>query len=426
MNDNQHDLEYESDPDVLDIPDPPEPDVTDPWEAPDPSPWDPPFILLDEAGHLREVARQLLDTESYLEEVKASLSGRYAGPTYPVELLVLALYSRHLGTPVSVVLRGESSAGKSYAIKQALDFASPGAHYPLTASSPKALIYSDEDLRHRHLVVFEGEGIAGDFASYIVRSLLSEGRIEYEVTDFENKGTVRISKEGPTGLILSTAGRIDYELGTRMISVSIDDSPAVTAEILKIEALAAMETIEDPDLESFQAFDRLLEIERRPVVVPFASRLAELTDPRAVRMRRDFAALLGLVKTHALIHNRHRESGPDGEVLASIADYEVVHGLVSGLLADAAGRSVPEPVRRTTEAVRRTSSQGDVAVTITQVAEELERDRSTASRHLNRAIGMGFVVEASEPRARRRTFRLGDPLPDDVGVLPDPAELAAR
>ena len=101
MSENQHDLEYENDPDVLYLPDPPEPEVIDPWEAPDPNPWEPPYILLDEADDLRQEAGQLLDTENFLEEVKASLSGRYAGPTYPVELVVLALYSRQISAPRS-------------------------------------------------------------------------------------------------------------------------------------------------------------------------------------------------------------------------------------------------------------------------------------------------------------------------------------
>ena len=43
----------------------------------------------------------------------------------------------------------------------------------------------------------------GEFASYLVRSLLSEGRIVYELVERQSSGLVprRIEKEGPTGLI---------------------------------------------------------------------------------------------------------------------------------------------------------------------------------------------------------------------------------
>lgn len=423
MRDPMTENPYADDPNVLYLPDPPEiepgpthPDLdSDHLDLSEESPDD----------DLEQEAGSLLHTDSYLGEVKAALSGCYAGPTYPVELLVLVLHSRHLGEPVSAVVRGESSAGKSYAIKQALKFVSPEGYYPLTASSEKALIYSKENLQHRHLVLYEGDGIGGEFASYVVRSLLSEGRVDYEYVDFDSKSTRQITKEGPTGLILSTAGKIDYELGTRLLSIPIDDSPEITAEILKIEALAAAGPVDPPDLGAFLAFDRLLASESGRVVVPFAPKLAEKTDARAVRMRRDFSGLLGLIKTHALIHRHARERGPDDEIIASIADYEVVHGLVSKLLADAAGRSVPEPVRDAAEAVTDlyvADPSGDI--TIGQVAEELERDRSTASRSLNRAVAMGYVTVLSKQGSRHKIFQPGDRLPDDTEVLPAPEELS--
>ena len=46
----------------------------------------------------------------------------------------------------------------------------------------------------------------GEFASYLLRSLLSEGRIVYEMVESQPCGLVprRIEKEGPTGLIVTT------------------------------------------------------------------------------------------------------------------------------------------------------------------------------------------------------------------------------
>ena len=88
---------------------------------------------------------------------------------------------------------------------------------------------------------------------------------------------MKISKEGPTGLILSTAGRLDYDLSTRMISVSIDDSPEITGEILRVEALAAAGLTEEPDLSRFHAYDRLIGLDRPGVIVPYSLELAVAT-----------------------------------------------------------------------------------------------------------------------------------------------------
>ena len=46
--------------------------------------------------------------------------------------------------------------------------------------SERALAYSEEPLVHRFLVLYEAAGVAGDFATYLLRSLLSEGCIRYE------------------------------------------------------------------------------------------------------------------------------------------------------------------------------------------------------------------------------------------------------
>ena len=43
--------------------------------------------------------------------------------------------------------------------------------------SEKALLYSKEPLSHRFLVIYEAAGISGDFAEYLVRTLLSEGHL---------------------------------------------------------------------------------------------------------------------------------------------------------------------------------------------------------------------------------------------------------
>ena len=139
----------------------------------------------------------------------------FAGDTSIVELIYLAATTRLLDRPVSAILRGPSSAGKSHTMKQALAFVPAEEQIVITASSEKALVYLDRDYRHKVIVIAEAKGVGGDFTSYIIRSLLSEGRVDYVYTDFERRTTVTVVKEGPSGLISSTAGRVDYELGTR-------------------------------------------------------------------------------------------------------------------------------------------------------------------------------------------------------------------
>ena len=103
-------------------------------------------------------------------------------------LCYLALTSRVLEQPVSLVVKGPSSGGKSFVIAQVLRFFPDSAYYALTAMSDKALAYSEEDLQHRFLVLYEAESLKSDMAIYLIRSLLSEGCIRYETVVSSNAG----------------------------------------------------------------------------------------------------------------------------------------------------------------------------------------------------------------------------------------------
>jgi hypothetical protein len=62
--------------------------------------------------------------------------------------------------------------------------------------------------------------MASDFATYLIRSLLSEGRLRYETVEKNKEGLVPrlIEREGPTGLIVTTTSlRLHPENETRML-----------------------------------------------------------------------------------------------------------------------------------------------------------------------------------------------------------------
>ena len=63
--------------------------------------------------------------------------------------------------------------------------------------SDRALAYSSEPLQHRHLVIYEAAGMASEFATYLIRTLLSEGRLRYETVEKTKDGlTPRRDREG--------------------------------------------------------------------------------------------------------------------------------------------------------------------------------------------------------------------------------------
>ena len=372
---------------------------------------------------------KLLESRDILGVVAEALRAKatFAGTTLVVQLLVLAFYTRHLSRPVSVAVRGESSVGKSYAIERAIEFISPEATHVLTSMSDKALAYSDEEFVHRMIVLYEADALANKSSAYLVRSLLSEGRLVHEYTDFDGgRRTVKLEKEGPTGLITSSAGRIDYELGTRLLSVNVDDGPEATRAILESLARAAEGKASEPNLSEFHALDRLIASEERRVVIPFAGRVADACDASATRMRRDFQAVMGLVQAHALLHQARRKRDREGQIVAEMDDYAAVYGLVADVLAYSSGQAIPAQIRETVEAVDHLQYEVDVAgesVKLAEIAAHLGIHRTTVTRRIRGAIKLDFLEEVETQRGRHRLIKVGEPLPEDRGVLPNPDDL---
>ncbi|WP_156670145.1 DUF3854 domain-containing protein, partial [Mycobacterium sp. E3305] len=341
--------------------------------------------------------------------------------------LYLVLTSRLLSQQVSAGVKGHSASGKSRTVELVSRFFPPEAYREFTAMSERALVYSPEEFSHRTLILYEvvalREGVEDDLTSYFVRSLLSEGRIVYDTTVRDKDGnlvTKTIVKEGPSNLIFTTTKtRVHAENETRILSLTTDDSSEQTARVLLEQA---DERPAGADLETWRDLQRWLANAEHRVTIPYARRLAQQVPPVAVRLRRDFATLLALIRAHAVLHQASRGRDEAGRIVATLDDYAVVRGLVADVIAEGVGTTVAAPVRQTVTAVDVLA--GDSGAMVRDVAVKLGLDKSNASRRLRVAADGGYVRNLEDRRGRPGRWVLGDPLPDAAELLPDPAQLA--
>jgi hypothetical protein len=287
--------------------------------------------------------------------------------------------------------------------------------------SDRTLAYSEEPIKHRILVIYEAAGMSGEFATYLMRSLLSEGCVRYETVQktWEGIKARLIEREGPTGLIVTTtAVKLHPENETRLLSLTVTDTQEQTRAVMAALAEEADEAA--PDLATWHALQVWLESAEHRVWLPYAKKLADLIPPVAVRLRRDFGAVLNLIRTHALLHQASRERDAEGRIVATIEeDYVVVRELVADLVSEGIEATVPATVRETVEAVKRLreDSKGE-PVTVAELARELKLDRSAVSRRVRNAKDRGYLRDLEENRRKRSRLVLGDDLPDDLQILP--------
>lgn len=129
-----------------------------------------------------------------------------AGERRLSRLLYLAVTSRLLpwetatNRPVSVLIRGTSSTGKSHSASTVQRFFPPDAVIDLGSMSRRFLFYDQEPYSHKVLFVAEAGQVIGDEELLaLLRTLLSEGRVIHGTVDIGEKGGRRRRGSQRTG-----------------------------------------------------------------------------------------------------------------------------------------------------------------------------------------------------------------------------------
>ena len=360
-----------------------------------------------------------------------------AGEERLAQLEYLALTSRVLPwgrageRPISIFAKGTTSTGKSFTTSSVLRFFPSEAWLELGSWSKRFILYTQEDVAHRFLVVPEWASIKEDEEIVaMLRVLLSEGRIVHGTVDRGEKGEGRqtarlIEKEGPTGLLITTTeAAVDAEMETRCLSLTTDDTPEQTRRVFA--ATAAQEFAQDTlDLARWHKLQSWIgEYGETRVVVPFVQVLAELMPATATRLRRDFVSLLCLVRAHAILYQAQRERDTWGRIVATIeGDYAPVRQLVGDVIAEGVEASVTPAMRATVEAAQTLLDEGKAFASPKALTDRLGVGRSAAYDRIRRALLKGYLVNEAGKDERGMKLVIGSPLPGADEFLPSPAEV---
>jgi hypothetical protein len=365
----------------------------------------------------QHLAARLLASENILDQVYQTARDELfvVDEERLVKVIYLVMTSRLFDKIVSLIVKGPSATGKSYTVQQVLKLFPAHARLEMTSMTDRALVYTEQSLQHRMLVLYEATGLTSGFMAYLVRTLLSEGRIRYMTRQ------QTIEQPGPTGLIVTTTElNLHPENETRCLMMTTDDSPAHTRAIMEMEARGRGRRMRAlSSVATWHALQDFLTLGEHDVVIPYRHTLATLIPPVAVRLSRDFSTLLSLIETHALLHQGTRERNEEGAVIANLEDYAIIRELVGELISAEAGVGVPAVVRETRAAVASLlTTTGQAHLTIQQLARALHLDISTVHRRVNLAIRDGYLVNREERRGRPARLVLGDEVPGSINLLP--------
>jgi energy-coupling factor transporter ATP-binding protein EcfA2 len=308
----------------------------------------------------------------------------YAGSTDIAKLVYLTFITSNFEKPVSLVIKGPSGSGKSYALNSAKNFIPEDRYEEFSGMSEKAIVYLDGiDLKHKHLIIGEAAGMADGNGRTLIRQLISEGKLTYATVQSTSeglKGQKLPEIEGPCGLIMTTtATGLHLEDESRMLSVTITESEENILAALLAQAENQASNDSQVDFSEWHNHFQLITRGNPKVVVPYASLIARKLPLFSDKIKRVFPQVLSLIRAHALVHRFVREAGPNGEIIAIPEDYAAVYQLVNKAISEGLGASVSKPIAELVKAVETLAPREDLPfgtpskeVSITALAEELK------------------------------------------------------
>jgi hypothetical protein len=380
-------------------------------------------------GRFADVARRIIDTADIFALAAETMARRgYAGEPAPVELLYALFTSRLLERPMCAFLKAPSSSGKSWLLNRTLELFPPEAYEIKSGFTPKAIAYGRSDLRHRILAIQEASGMQGRDGNMLVRTLISEGLIRWEVAGREQDGfaTREVVRPGPIAFVMTTTHNVLHgEDETRALSIQVDDTTAHTRRVLdSIAGRYSGAADEIVNIAPWHAYQRWLARGPCDAAIPFAGAIAQHYWAQANRSKRDFEQVLTAIAASALMHQARRETDGYGRVIATVDDYAMARRFLLKVLGEASGAAVPASVREAYQAVFAcavdlgTSPDTMTWPNLTQLAAKLGIDKSAASRRVAKAKELGLLVDQRERRGFPSRIALAAQMPEDLEVLP--------
>ena len=225
----------------------------------------------------------------------------------------LGVVSRHLESPLAVIVQSSSAAGKSSLMEAVLAFLPEEQRVQYSAMTGQSLFYMGEaDLKHKVLAIVEEEGAHS--AAYALKLLQSEGVLTIASTGKDpNTGrhiTHQYRVEGPVMIFLTTTAiNLDEEMLNRCMVLTVNEERAQTQAIHRVqrEAQTVEGLLRRQDRAAVLAVHRNAQRLLKPVSVvnPYAR---ELTfHDSQTRTRRDHMKYLTLIRSVALLHQHQRQ-----------------------------------------------------------------------------------------------------------------------
>ena len=263
-------------------------------------------------------------------------------------LVYLIFTSRIMPQPISAIVKGLSSSGKTHLMKKTMTLFPPEGVFMIQEATAKAFYYLGEnDLMHKMIVIGEMHGT--EDSEYSIREAqdgIGEGDLIIMTVqkDSDTNEMVTVTKrvKGPCGFITSTTNpEINPENETRNFSIFVQVSPEKvqeTAVVLEEQYLGTAAGLSKEEIILFHNAQRCLEKGLR-VRIPYVKSILDAFPSSPIRVMRDRVRFLTILETIAIFHQfqsgRKIIDTDEGRfVIANLCDYNIARILLNEILVE--------------------------------------------------------------------------------------------
>ena len=333
------------------------------------------------------------------------------GETELAKIIYLVGTSRLLDRPLAAIVRGHTSAGKSYIINTVAKLFPPEMVIHAHRITPQALVHLPRGSLVRRFVVAGERSLRRDSdaveATRALREMLGDGFLSKLITVKHKDGhtTQRIYQPGPISYVESTtlgATEILDEDRSRCLLLTVDESQEQTARVIMGEA-ARRATVHVPsgDVEPIVLKHRALQRMSKPVriQIPYAPEVGKQFPATTVEARRMFPHLLSLVEASALLHQYQRAPVDETSkvIVATPEDFQLATNLLSEYLSQQLYGVPSKSAVKLWEDLRQ---HGKKTFTIAEAATISSKSYTAVRGYIKELIESGNVVRMITGRGR--------------------------
>jgi DNA primase catalytic core len=347
----------------------------------------------------------------------------YLGESTNKLLCYLAMTSRKMSDPMSVMVLSASGAGKSALQDTVLSLCPEEDLMKFTTLTERALFYKEPgSLKHKVMALAEEAG--AEDAAYAIRNLISSKELTIEATVKDHltgrMTTMKNTVKGPTSVFKTTTNpETDAETRSRFFILTVDESREQTRRVLAYQR--EMMTFEgfmvkgkrDGILRKHRNFQRLL----RPVAVfnPFA-RLLTYQDSK-LWVRRDNPKYLQLINSIAFLHQLgrplKRKNGVE-YIEVTLEDIALANELAGEILGHSlddlstTGRRLLEVIEGLSEVRRKEKKIEKPRLTRREIREASGWGETYVRNILRELVRMDYLVPVRGALRRSHVYELGE------------------